>query len=197
METTVVQSADTTVDLALNIRLHEQDYSRVMATKQDLSLVAGYLIEQYAKGGVLLRPAQVSYIEQLTGNPCKTSEAILQAFENMGQRGTTSGFLRVTYDVDPAFATPLEDLARAQGRSVDDIVQESLAIVLTNSWLYSLNIEGGTLYFTKESREEMEQLVGKPLTTTMILECIKKLKDNQKKPSIKEQVRKKLDEVEA
>jgi hypothetical protein len=192
----------TTVEVQITMRLSVEDHDRVLATKQPFDRVAAYLVEQYSKGGVLLRPSQVHFLEQLAGAPIQTSEAILQAFENASRRGSANGYLRVTYDVDPAFAEPLEQIAIAQGRDVDAIVQEGLTIVLTNSWLYAIDVSGGTLLMTKQTREELEELVGEsPLTTTGILKwarAIKKLEPKQPKISkVKAEVLARLDAATA
>jgi hypothetical protein len=194
-------TSSTTVEVAITFRLSAEDHARVLATKQPFDKVAAFLVEQYSKGGILLKPMQARYIEQLAGTPIQTAEAVLQAFESATKRGSASGYLRVTYDVDPAFAEPLEQLAKAQGRTVDEIMQESMSIVLTNQWLYSLNVDGGTILFTQQAREEMEELVGeKPLNTTAILKwarALKKLEPKAPKVSkVKAEVLARLDAAE-
>jgi hypothetical protein len=193
---------DTAIEVQITMRLNEEDYNRVLSTNQEFPKVAAYLVEQYSKGGVLLRPSQARFIEQLAGTPIRTAEAVLQAFENAHKHGSAAGYLRVTYDVDPAFAEPLEQLAKAQSRTVDEIVQEGMNIVLTNSWLYSISVDGGTLLLTQQAREEMEQLVGeKPLTTTGILRWARALKKMEPKPvkvgKLKAEVREKLELLSA
>jgi hypothetical protein len=203
METTV--QSDTVVEVDIKMRLSQVDYDRVVATKQSFDRVAAYLVEQYSKGGVLLKPTHVHYLEQLSGHPIQTAEGVLQAFENANKRGSAAGYLRVTYDVDPAFAEPLEQLATAQGRTVDEIMTEASQIVLTNGWLYAFDIDrlgGGTILFTKQSREEMEELVGeKPLTTTAILKWARSIKKPEPKPAkigkVKAEVLARLDATEA
>lgn len=160
-----LETGDKVVEVPASVRISERDYQRVIATKQDFNQVASYLVEQYSKGGVMLKAAHAKYLEQVSGIPCKTPESVMAIVENGINRRSASGHLVVNYAVDPAFADPLEQLAKAQGRNVDEIVQEACAIVFTNSWLYALNISGGTIHLSKEMREELEQAVGKKMIT--------------------------------
>ena len=52
-----------------------------------------------------------------------------------------------------------------QGRNVDEIVQEAISIVFTNSWLYAIEVSGGTVHFDKQQRQEIEEMIGQSLFT--------------------------------
>ena len=64
-------------------------------------------------------------------------------------------------------------MANAQGRSVNEIVQEAVAIILTNSWIYGLELSGGTIPFTADQRVAMEKVLRKsPLSSEDIVGAI-------------------------
>lgn len=163
--TTSEQAVENIVELAVTLRLSAADHKKVVATKQDLTQVANYLLEQYAKGGVLLRYGQAQYLAGLADSPVRTAEDILRIVESGIKRHSPNGNLSVSYSVDPALAVPLERLAMECGRTVDAILQEACEVVFTNSWLYALNVSGGTLHLTKEMREDLEKVVGDDMLT--------------------------------
>lgn len=176
METITLENAKPTteagvVERTVNILLREEDYKAIQATKQDFDKILNYMLEQYAKGAILVPFAKVQYLSDLTKMPLRSSEDILEVIENGVRRSTPSGVLRVYYDVDPADAQPLEELGRAQGRTVEQVIHEVLALVLTNSWAYAIECTGGTVHFTSESRDELERVMCKsPITGQDILE---------------------------
>lgn len=190
---------ETIVEIAAVLRLSESDHRKVLGTKQDVGRVANYLLEQYAKGGVLLRFGQVQYLSGLANQPIRVGDDVLQIVESGVNRHTTNGNLSINYVVDSAFAEPLEQLAIAQSRPVDAIVQEACAAVFTNSWLYDLKIDGGTLHLTKAMREDLEKVMGdKMLTGEKVTQWVK---DNAPKPPQRAgktvaQVRERLAEIE-
>jgi len=164
------------VELEMTLRLSAADHKKIAATKQDLTQVANYLLEQYAKGGVLLRYGQAQYLAGMADSPVRTAEDVLQIVENGIKRHSPNGNLSVSYSVDPALAVPLERLAVECGRSVDAILHEACEVVFTNSWLYALNVSGGTLHLTKEMREDLEKLIGDDmLTGEKVVEWAKKV----------------------
>lgn len=148
------------VERLVGITLEEGDYSAINATKQDLARVTSYLLEQYARGGIMIPATKVRYLSDTAGVPVVSANDVLEIVDNVVHRKTPNGTLRVTYDVDPSFVGPLEDVARAQGRTLEAIVQEGLTLVLTNSWLYALPLDGLTAVFTSDARQRLERLMG-------------------------------------
>lgn len=203
-----MEAEQTVVEVPATIRVSESDYNRVLMTKQDLSKVASFLVEQYSKGGVLLKATQANYLSTISGRNVKTAEDVLTIVESGINRHSANGNLVVSYALDPAFAEPMEELARQQGRTVEEILQEAMAVVFTNSWLYSLETSGGTLVFTRETREELEAIIGcRSMTGAILVEALKKLlAKNVEKPveepkpdrvsSVLKEVKKRLDQKE-
>lgn len=183
METIKLENAKPTteagvVERSVNILLKEEDYKAIQDTKQDFGKILNYMLEQYAKGAILIPFTRVQYLSDLVKAPLTSSEDILEVIENGVRRSTPSGTLRVYYDLDPAYAIPIEEVAHAQGRTVDQIVHECLSLVLNNSWAYALNCTGGTINFTTESRDELERVMCKsPITGQDILEWATKAAD--------------------
>lgn len=165
MEINSLLASETTVDVDLKLRLNKVDYERVCGTGQELPRVAAYLIENYSKGGVMLRPTHTHYLEQISGTPVKTPESVMQICESAVTKGSGNGSLMVSYTVDPALSQPLEQLAFAQGRSPTEIVQDGINTVLTNSWLYGLQTTGGTVFLTEEDRKRLEKALNKKSIT--------------------------------
>lgn len=198
VETTeVTPGADEVVESQVTIRLQASDHKKIMATRQELAKVAAYFLEHYARGGVMLRAAQAHYIEHVAGIPVKTPETIISIIESGINRRSANGNLSVTYSVDPAFAQPLEDLAVAQGRTVEEIVQESMSIVFTNQWLYALDVGGMTLHFDRQDREEIQKMTGNNLVTGK--EFMQWARETQEKKAprvskLRQQVRERMDQ---
>lgn len=159
----IIMEPETTKELStyrVEISLSGIEAERIRDSRQDVSNVANYLVQEHAKGGVMLARDKIEYIGTFCNTPLRTSNDIMEVFETAVNRRAYDGSRIVTYRVDPALVMPLEDLARTQGRLVDDIVQDAMNIVFTNSWMYSFEVSGCTIHFTREQREEMEALAG-------------------------------------
>lgn len=151
---------NTTVTNTVNLVLQQDVAQRLTATNTDLSNAASFLVGEYAQGGIMMRHDQIGYISTYCNAPIRTSSDVVEIVENAVNRRSMDGSLVITYKVDPAFARPLEEVAHTQGRTVDAALQEAISIVLSNSWLYSLEVSGGTLNLDREGRERLESLVG-------------------------------------
>ena len=152
---------ENTINFPITITLSQDQAARLVSSKQDASEVATALVGEYSKGGIMVSAQDTAYMFRvLQSSPAFLERHAGEIVENAVDRKSYDGSLVVSYRLDPAFAQPLEELSRAQGRTVDAIVQEAISIVITNQWLYSIECSGGTLYFNREKREELEHLVG-------------------------------------
>jgi len=185
---------DGVVEVLVTFRMKEADHKRIMDTKQDFASVANFMVEQYANGGVMVRADHARYLSTLAGRPVKTSETVVDIVESGVNRNSPAGYLSVTYNVDPAYAMPLEELSRQQGRSVEAIVQEAFHVVLTNGWLYDIRVDGMTINLTKEMRIELESITKQKITTgASLMEWIKeRLQPNAKMSKLRQEVRERM-----
>ncbi len=157
----------------MNITLEESDYKAIQSTKQGFETVANYMLKEYAQGGVMVPAAKIAYLSDITAIPIHSSGDLAEIVENGVRRNSADGTLRVSVEVDPAFAAPLEDLAYAQGRTVNEIIHESTNLILTNGWVYALTLDGGTIPFMSEQRRRMEKIIGiAPLTSVAITDWV-------------------------
>jgi hypothetical protein len=145
------------VEIPVTFRMSEEDHRRILATKQEVPMVATYMLSEYAAGGVMVKSTHAHYLERLSGRPVKTSETVVDIVESGVARKSAAGYLSVTYNVDPAFAEPLEQLAKQQGRTVEEIVQDGLDVVMKCGWLYNIQVDGGTINLTKDMRSRLEK----------------------------------------
>lgn len=171
------------VERMVSITLSESDYQAIKNTKQDFGEVAQYLVEEFARGGAMVPSDKVVYLSDLTNIPIYGSDDIVEIVENTAKRNSPDGILRVVVDVDSAFAPGLEDLAYAQGRTVSEILHETVNIVLTNSWLYSLSTDGGTIPLAATQRERLESIIGKaPVTSDVLMEWAERASEPRREP---------------
>lgn len=171
------------VEKMVSITLSEADYQAIKNTKQDFGEVAQYLVEEFARGGAMIPSEKVVYLSDLTNIPIYGSDDIVEIVENTAKRNSPQGTLRVVTDVDSAYAPGLEELAFAQGRTVSDILHEVVNIVLTNSWLYSLSTDGGTIPLAASQRETLERIIGKaPVTSDVLMEWAERTSDLRREP---------------
>ena len=180
METLSNQKPEATVNSGVverlvGISLEEGDYAAIQSTKQDLARVSSYLLEQYARGGVMVPAIKVRYLSDLCKAPIVSSSDILDVVENVVKRKTTNGTLEVTSRVDPAFVEPLERAALTRGRTIESIVQDALDIVLTNSWVEEITPEGGTVYLSRSARQDLESIIGPNFSGQSLVDWAKEI----------------------
>ncbi len=178
MATISLQSLEATLDSAIveklvNISLSEEDYQAITASKHEFNDVVQYLVEQFAKGGVMIPVDDVGYLADLSQMPVASSSDIIGIVDSALRRHSPNGMLRVTTDVDPAFAPGLEELARMQGRTIDEIVNEALNIIFSNNWLFGMSLADSTIPFLAEQRSRLERIIKKaPLTSDILVSWI-------------------------
>ncbi len=161
------------IEKLVSITLSEADYQAIQNTKQNLAAVAQYLVEQFARGGAMVPADQITYLSDLTRMPIYGADDLVEIVENIARRNSADGSLSVVTNIDPALAPPLEEVAQMQGRTVSEIVHEAVTLVLTNSWLYSLSVDGGTIPLMATQRETLEMIIKKaPLMSTDIVEWV-------------------------
>lgn len=172
------------VEKMVSITLSEGDYQAIKNSKQDFGEVAQYLMEEFARGGAMVPAEKVVYLSDLTNIPIYGSDDIVEIVENTAKRNSPDGVLRVVTDVDSAYAPGLEELAYAQGRTVSDILHEVVNIVLTNSWLYSLSTDGGTIPLAAVQRERLESIIGKaPVTSDVLMAWAERASEPRPEPA--------------
>ena len=171
------------VERLVDVHLSEADYDAVLSTKQDFGKVVNFLVSSYAQGGIMIQPSKVAYLTETTGLPFATQNDVVEMVENAVMRGSAAGDLRVIVDVDPAFAPALEDLAYAQGRTVNEIVKETVDVCLTNSWIAAVMPSGGIIPLLAEQRSALERVMGKNITSESLVEWVTSEARREKKES--------------
>lgn len=171
------------VEKMVSITLSEADYQAIKNTKQDFAEVAQYLVEQFARGGAMVPAEKVVYLSDMTNIPIYGADDIVDIVENTARRNSPDGNLRVVTDVDPAYAPALEELAYAQGRTVSEIIHEAVNVLLTNSWLYCLSTDGGTIPLAAVQRERLESIIGKaPVTSDVLMAWVERASEPRLEP---------------
>ena len=123
------------------------------------------------------------YLSDLTNIPIYGSDDIVEIVENTAKRNSPDGQLTVLTQVDSAYAPALEELAYAQGRTVGEIIHEAINVLLTNSWLYSISTDGGTIPLAATQRERLESIIGKaPVTSDVLMAWAESASEPRPKP---------------
>jgi len=179
-EATVTSGA---VERMVSITLSEADYQAIKNTKQDFAEVAQYLMEEFARGGAMVPSEKIVYLSDITNIPIYGSDDIVEIVENTAKRNSPDGQIRVVIDVDPAYALALEELAYAQGRTVSEIIHEAVNVLLTNSWLYAISTDGGTIPLAAVQRERLESIIGKaPVTSEVLMAWAEQVSEPRQEP---------------
>lgn len=99
-----------------------------------LGRIATNLLGQLASGGMMLDPNSTQRIFDVLPNadPQQVATAVEQS------RNRKGGQVHYTFAMDPVFLGPLEEIARMQGRPVEDVIQEGVNHIFQMGGLYHL-----------------------------------------------------------
>lgn len=171
------------VEKLVSVTLTESDYQAIQNTKQDFAAVAQYLMEQFARGGAMVPADQITYLSDLTRIPIYGADDLVEIVESVAIRNSPDGQLRVTTDIDPAFAPALEELAYAQGRTVKEILTECVQLVLQNQWLYSIQTDGGSIPLLSDQRTVLEKAIKvSPITSEALISWVQEVTSEARRP---------------
>lgn len=160
--TDVVFSLDFTLTQERFAYLAEMAQAKDTPLRKAQSAILG-LVEQASAGGLMLTADELERIKQSTGVDPSCGEDLLPFL--VEGTGREEGKLVVKFLVDPAYITPLEEIAKVRGGSVEDIVRETLEVCFDNGWYEQLPMEHLPLRVTPGDREKLEQLLGGTFAT--------------------------------
>lgn len=124
-----------------------------------LSAVASKQLTEIAAGGILVRAAVVDYLQKHADKPIASEEDLKELCERTLK--IKDGKCVIGFEVDPTIQRPLADFAKAQGKSFEQFVKDSMGVVLANGWLYDLNrYNVSPVFFSDTQRAEVAAIMG-------------------------------------
>lgn len=146
------------------LQIPRKAYEAVAQTIKDngdgakFQALAQWFFNEFAAGGMMLKAANVQYIDTLVPGKANSDTDIVKLIQAYAKR--KDGQYTFTIPLDPALVEPSKDAAYAQGCSLEEFIKMGLNVMLTNGWLYSFKPEG-ELRFTERQMKQLENLVGK------------------------------------
>lgn len=152
-----------TIRVGIDIELTDKQRDALLAMapgerpSEALSGLATGLLQDLAGGGNMLTPSAVRRLSNSVDDPFDESQII-----NMTEKGARRfGQAEIVeYVIDPIYITPLRDWSRSNGRSVQSLVQDCMAIAFENEWFYEIPPHK-TLALTAEQYALIQQALGK------------------------------------
>jgi hypothetical protein len=146
------------------LKIPKDAYDAVANTIKDngdgakFQALAQWFINEFAAGGMMIKAANVSYINGLVPGKANSDTDIVKLIQAYAKR--QDGQYTFNVPLDPAIVEPSKDAAFAQGCTLEEFIKMGLNVMLTNGWLYSFKPEG-ELRFTEPQMKLLEGLVGK------------------------------------
>lgn len=126
----------------------------------------------YANGGLMLQPSHLQRLREQTGKPLLEVEEIVAAVQSTA--GQKDGQHVFQIEVDPAIIEPLEQMAKDQDWTIQDLLRDATATFMTNGWLYDFNPGQGPIYVKDSARLELDEIMGsKAYTGQNVLDKLK------------------------
>lgn len=146
------------------LKIPKDAYEAVAKTIKDngdgakFQALAQWFINEFAAGGMMIKAANVAYINGLVPGRANSDTDIVMLIQEYAKR--KDGQYTFNVPLDPAIVEPSKDAAFAQGCTLEEFIKMGLNVMLTNGWLYSFKPEG-ELRFTESQMKQLESLVGK------------------------------------
>ena len=125
--------------------------------------IATALLQSQARGGMMLGRECMEMIQAVTG-PLNEDADIVPWVEKAANKdgGTTI----VSWRVDPTYYPLLEQIAEGQGRTVDQVCQDSMDWVTGQGWLYDFSYATTSIPIPNEDMDWLRKEIGKEHITS-------------------------------
>lgn len=124
-----------------------------------LASVAEGLMEQLAEGGIMLSAADVERLSE-TGHEVADAEDIVKMAESAVNFDQGQYVFRAV--IDPANMPPLEELAKSNGISVEQMATDMLNYGIEQDWLYEVPPGYKSVRLTPEQNRMIAAMIGVP-----------------------------------
>lgn len=116
------------------------------------------LVEAMADGGLMLSADEVQRIRESTGVELTCGADLLPFLSEA--TGREAGCRVIKILIDPAYETPLDEIATVRGQTVEEILRETLQVALDNNWYESLPEAPRTFRMTEVDAKALEEVLG-------------------------------------
>lgn len=128
------------------------------ATRSEaLSGIATHLLQDLSAGGAMLSPGAVRRIAGSVEDAFNEQQ-IIEMVEKGAKRFGRAEV--VEYIIDPIYITPMEEWAKSNGRTMQSLVQDCMAIAFEQGWFYEIPPHK-SIAFTEEQYVAIRQALGK------------------------------------
>lgn len=165
------------VTFAVNIKLTEKDATKITSTvpgemvpADKVAGVAAGLLEDLARGGVMLAPETVSKVVTAMG-PFDADTLVDKVESGSKRRG---GRREVVWEVDPSYEAAIEQTARVQNRSTEGVVRSIMDHAKDEEWFTLVGPQPLRVLMNEKDLAEVGEIIGvKEPTGTDIANWIK------------------------
>lgn len=155
------------LNVPLSIALRQETYDKLVGRVRDvspaeiLSARAAEFLEFLADGGVMLKPDDVTKIDQAIGKPIKNAKDIVGAV--LRGAGITDGGESVfQFSLDPVYAEAFSERAREVDKTPGELMGEVVDQALELDWMMGINpTEGRRLTFMPAQQNFFARELGK------------------------------------
>lgn len=153
------------ITLPLQVTVSESTYKdlqKMADTEHALPKIQGWAtwyLRQLAAGGLTLTSEQMQAIEKTTGEEIKTADDIIRKLQ--AAVGRDDGQYTVKVGLDPVYYPNLEETARIQGRTPDELMSEVIHYAIEQQWVYGWAPSGGSVPFSEAGISRLKRYFDK------------------------------------
>lgn len=145
------------VNYMLAVTLTGEQVMALESTQKELSGTATYLLQELARGGMMLDSGTVEAISSTTGEITHPSD-VLRAVEHANHRD--SGRCKAEIFWDPAYDKYYQELAASRGTDAQHMFQDTVNFIQEKGWLDIQLPETAQVLLTMGQRTELEEMLG-------------------------------------
>lgn len=156
--------------LALTITLNNNTYDKIAedqrtqgddaATTATMSRAASRFFEDRANGAILISAPNMKRLDAAVGEVSNDTQLVEKVEKAMGRE---DGLHTMRVAIEPAMWPALEEFARVQGRSPEDILSDTAHKIIMDSLAFYLNQQTWepVIYLTEKEAVKLEKKLGK------------------------------------
>lgn len=150
-------------NIQMEFTINANDYQRIVDSDQEKNPVevfkklAEFFFHNYANGGLLMKPQDVSRVAKSTGSPVNGPEDIIKAIELSKQN--EDGQFTFKFSLDPTIVEQYRSYADYQGITIRQFMEDNFQQVIFNGWLYEVDQNNKMVAFTPSDYNTLRDLL--------------------------------------
>jgi hypothetical protein len=160
---------DNKLTLPVELTISKDAYEKIAAVKKTdggnlalaLSIMCAQFLDQFANGGIMVKPENLKKIEEAVGSPVANDTDLLEVIQKSA--GREEGQYTIKVNVEPALWPAIAEHAQVIGMTPEEVMTDMAMRMIRDSLAFYVNNQTyePVVYLTEKDGRKLEKLLGK------------------------------------